>query len=188
MGQGATIECSMACAGRLPYTPRMRPLLASLFPTALLGLVLTGCPSDPAPLDAPFFEDALWVTDDAFAPGEDASFDSCPVPQTGRWVIGALTYSGPDCVPDWTIDTEYHPVAFRVDDTGQVTDCECDTAGDTCTVEIVGSRRPPCAARISCRGNSLEVTFQSTASSVVTEHRLASRSGYCYASGPFTPE
>ena len=154
----------------------------------LVGAALVGCPSEPAPLDAPSFEDAAFVADDAFIPGEDASFDSCPIPQGGRWVIGAFTYTGADCVSDWTIDSEYHPIAFRVDDMGNVADCECDTAGDVCEVQIVGSRRPPCAARIACRGNQLDVTFASSTSGLVTEHLLSGRAGQCYGSGPFTPE
>lgn len=161
---------------------RSRALSFALFCAALMG-----CPSDPAPLDAPFFEDAVFVTDDAFEPGEDASFDSCPIPQAGRWVIGTFTYTGPDCVPDWTIDSEYHPVAFLVDEMGQVTECQCDTVGDECTVEIVGSRRPPCAARVACRGNSLNVTFESSTSGVVAEHLLSGRAGQCYGTGSFTP-
>ncbi len=84
----------------------------------------------------------MFVTEDAFQPGEDATFDSCPVPQAGRWVIGTFTYTGPDCMPDWTIDNEYHPVAFVVDETGSISSCQCDTDGDVCEVQLSSSRRP----------------------------------------------
>jgi len=129
----------------------------------------------------------VFVTDDAFEPGEDATFDSCPVPQAGRWVIGAFTYTGPDCMPDWTIDSEYHPVAFVVDEMGSISSCQCDTDGDVCEVQISSSRRPPCSARIACRGNQLDVGFESSTSGIVREHQLAARAGLCYGTGPFTP-
>ncbi len=156
-----------------------------------LAATLAGCPSAPAG------QDASAPANDAFL-AEDAAYDdggptddayACPARSPGRWVIGPFTYSGPDCTAMSSIDLEYHPVAFTVGADGTVTGCECDTAGDPCEVSLGEyDPHPPCLLRLACRGNPMNVYFESTTMARVIDHRLASGFGTCMGSGPFTHE
>ncbi|MBX7190743.1 MAG: hypothetical protein K1X94_01715 [Sandaracinaceae bacterium] len=165
----------------------MRALSGTLL--AALSLALVGCPSTPAPSP----DTGTAVEADAYVePGEDAAAPTddayaCPMRNAGRWTIGTFTYSGPDCTDMSSIDLEFHPVAFTVGADGTVTGCECDMAGDTCEVALGGYEpNPPCLVRLSCRGNQMDIHFESPTSARVLEHRLAAGFGTCYGSGPFT--
>lgn len=171
------------------------PAVSTLPATHLLLVcalgALLGCESSTTPgTDSGTDEvDAFTpVEDDAGGMEEIDASSGCPTLQAGRWVIGDFTYDGADCTADWTIDLEYHPVAFTVGSDGLVSGCECDTMGDACSVERSVISPPDCSLLIACRGNSLRVTATSATTARVEMHQLAARSGICFGSGPFTPE
>ena len=161
-----------------------------LLALAVLVAALSGCPSTPSP--APDAATGLEDEDAYVEPGLDAwtaaeDAYACPMRNAGRWTIGTFTYSGPDCTDMSSIDLEYHPVAFTTGADGMVTGCECDTAGDTCKVALgFYDPAPPCMVRLSCRGNQMDVYFESPTSARVIDHRLAAGVGTCLGSGPFT--
>ncbi len=158
----------------------------------LLVLAVPSACTTSAPIAAPDAgppdEDApVVVGEDAPVLADDAG--GCPVPSAGRWMIGTMTNTGPDCQPDDSIDLEFHPIAFTTGSDGSITSCECDRPTDACTPELAGTLGTFCENLLRCAsGGSLRVYVTSPTTAEVREHELVSATGTCVASGPFDHE